>query len=348
MNKAFFQDKCILVTGSCGTIGSELIHQLLKEYGVKKLIGIDNNETELFFLSQRHLEHKEAEFYLADIRDHQKLYNLMQGVDIVFHAAAYKHVAMCEISPFEAVQTNILGVKNIVSAAAENGVEKVIFTSSDKAANPTNVMGTSKLMGERLITAANQTVNYNGTIFASTRFGNVLGSNGSVIPIFREQIREGKPITLTDPQMTRFIMSIPGAVQLVINSAQIACGGEVFVTKMPVIRIQDLAEVMIEELPSQFGRKPEDIDIKIIGIKPGEKLYEELMTDEETSRTVELEQYFSVLPALRMHYGNIDYSYEGVLSETIDNAYNSHNETPLSKADLKDFLIRSKLIEGLD
>ncbi|WP_338667746.1 SDR family NAD(P)-dependent oxidoreductase [Pseudodesulfovibrio methanolicus] len=348
MNKSYFQDKCILVTGSCGTIGSELVHQCLEKYGVKKLIGIDNNETELFFLGQRYLEHKEAKFYLADIRDPQKLYHIMQGVDIIFHAAAYKHVAMCEISPFEAVQTNILGVKNIISAAAENGVGQVIFTSSDKAANPTNVMGTSKLMGERLITAANQTINRNGTIFASTRFGNVLGSNGSVIPIFREQIREGKPITLTDPQMTRFIMSIPEAVQLVINTAQFACGGEVFVTKMPVIRIQDLAEVMIEELAPQFGKKPEDIEIKVVGIKPGEKLYEELMTDEETSRTVELEHYFSVLPALRMHYGNIEYSYDGVLSEGIDTAYNSRNATPLTKSDLRDFLIRSKLIKGLD
>ena len=176
----------------------------------------------------------------------------MAGINLVFHTAAFKHVILCERSPFEAVQTNIIGIQNIIQAAIANQVARLIFTSSDKAVNPTNVMGTSKLMGERLMTAANGNACGNCQIFASTRFGNVLGSRGSVIPIFREQIKMGGPVTLTDPEMTRFIMSIKQAVQLVIDSAFLAQGGEVFVTKMPVIRIQDLAEVMINELAPNF------------------------------------------------------------------------------------------------
>lgn len=181
----FFANRKVLVTGACGTIGAELVRQLLNNYSVGELIGLDNNESELFFLEQKHRQHSQGSFFLADIRDHGKLKSKMHGIDVVFHAAAFKHVILCERSPFEAVQTNILGVENIIKAALENNVERVIFTSSDKAVNPTSVMGTSKLMGERLMTAANSNLKSEGTIFASTRFGNVLGSRGSVIPIFR-------------------------------------------------------------------------------------------------------------------------------------------------------------------
>ena len=224
-----------------------------------ELIGIDNNESELFFLEQRFSEYNNTSFFLADVRDKDKLSRKMKYMNIVFHTAAFKHVILCERSPFEAVQTNILGVQNVISASIENRLERVIFTSSDKAVNPTSVMGTSKLMGERLITAANSNYREKGTSFASTRFGNVLGSRGSVIPIFREQIRRGGPITLTDFDMTRFIMSIKEAVRLVIESAYLAKGGEVFITKMPVIRISDLAEVMIDELAHHYGHSPQDI-----------------------------------------------------------------------------------------
>jgi len=222
--KDFFGDKRVLVTGCCGTIGQELVRQLLQEYQAGELIGLDNNESELFFLEQRFLEYSKSHFFLADVRDKDKLVRKLNGVDIVFHTAAFKHVVLCERSPYDAVQTNILGVQNLVQAVNEAGVAKAIFTSSDKAVNPTNVMGTSKLMGERLMTAANSNQRGQGSVFASTRFGNVLGSRGSVIPIFREQIKKGGPITLTDPEMTRFIMSIRQAVQLVIDSAALAPG----------------------------------------------------------------------------------------------------------------------------
>jgi FlaA1/EpsC-like NDP-sugar epimerase len=237
-----------------------------------------------------------------------------------------------------------MGVRNIIKAAMDNKVRKVIFTSSDKAVNPTNVMGTSKLMGERLMTAANSNMRDDCCIFASTRFGNVLGSRGSVIPIFREQIRNGGPITLTDPDMTRFIMSIKAAVRLVIDSAAFSRGGEVFVTKMPVIRIEDLAEVMIEELAPIYGHDPKDLTINIIGTKPGEKMYEELMSGEETRRAWELERYFVILPAFNSPYRHVVYRYQDLQSQMVTNPYHSGNEKPLPKDELRAFLRENHLL----
>lgn len=343
---SFFNDKRILVTGACGTVGRELVRQLLENYNIEEIVAIDNNESELFFLEQKFSVFPEAHFFLADVRDRDKLSRIMKGIDIVFHTAAFKHVIMCERSPFEAVRTNIIGVQNIIQSATACGVKRVIFTSSDKAVNPTNVMGTSKLMGERLITAANSNQRREGTIFASTRFGNVLGSRGSVIPIFREQIRRGKALTLTDTEMTRFIMSVKEAVQLVIDSAALSIGGEVFVTKMPVIRIKDLAEVMIEELSEKYGRNADQIKIEIIGVKPGEKMYEELLSEEEIRRSWELEHYFSVMPAFTCIYHDITYRYPNIKSTEVKYAYNSCNEKPLSRNELKDFLFSNSLLEG--
>lgn len=341
----YFKNRRVLVTGACGTIGKELTRQLLEDYNALEVLGIDNNESELFFMEQKYSAFKNAGFALADVRDRDKLTRMMYGIDVVFHTAALKHVVLCEKSPFEAIQTNILGVKNIINAAIANQVSRVIFTSSDKAVNPTNVMGTSKLMGERTMTAANSNMRDSKTIFASTRFGNVLGSRGSVIPIFKEQIKKGGPITLTAPEMTRFIMSIKEAVQLVIDSAGIAKGGDVFITKMPVIRIKDLAEVMIEELAPVYGFSPADIEVEIIGTKPGEKMYEELMSEEETRRALELERYFAVRPAFESLYREINYDYEHMVSDTVTNPYHSGNEAPLSKSDLKEFLFKNQLLE---
>ena len=340
--------KSVLVTGACGTVGRELVRQLLEIQNVEELVGIDNNESEVFFLEQRFSNYNGASFFLADIRDRFKLTRKMEGIQVVFHTAAFKHVILCERSPFEAVQTNIMGVQNVIQAATANHVEKVIFTSSDKAVNPTNVMGTSKLMGERLMTAANNTQRDSKCIFASTRFGNVLGSRGSVIPIFREQIRQGHAVTLTDPEMSRFIMSIEEAVRLVIDSSLLAQGGEVFVTKMPVIRIKDLAEVMIEELAPEFGHNPADIKIDIIGTKPGEKMYEELMNHEETRRALELENYFAVVPAFSSFKKNPEYDYPDIKSKTIDRPYHSDNETPLNRQELTKFLKDNRLLDEDD
>ena len=342
--KTNFNSKRILVTGACGTIGHELTRQLLNTYQMDELVALDNNESELFFLEQEFAEFPNAHFFLADIRDKDKLCRITDGIDIIFHTAAYKHVILCERSPLEAVQTNIIGVQNIIDAAIENKVEKVLFTSSDKAVNPTNVMGTSKLMGERLISAANSSSRRDETIFSSTRFGNVLGSRGSVIPIFREQILKGGPVTLTDPAMTRFIMSIQDAVQMVIDSALLACGGEVFVTKMDSIFIKDLAEVMIQELSAVHGFKPDDIEILVIGTKPGEKMYEELLNTEETRRAWELERYFAILPAFRSIYRDVNYDYKEIISKEVNNPYHSDNESPLPKGALAAFLKENQLL----
>lgn len=342
-----FEGKSILVTGCCGTIGTELTKQLLVDgnYAPRELVCIDNNESALFFLDQLYLDDARAHFYVTDIRDRDALIELMRGVDIVFHAAALKHVILCERSPEQAVQTNIYGVQNIIAAANANHVETVIFTSSDKAVNPTNVMGTSKLMGERLMTASNSNKRQGGPVFASTRFGNVLGSSGSVIPIFHKQIAEGGPVTLTDRAMTRFIMSIRESVRLVLDSAEMARGGEVFVTKMPTVRIEDLATAMVEELAPRYNKTPEQIEVIEIGAKPGEKLYEELMNSEETRRTVELKEYFSVLPAFRGVSLDIDYSYPNTVSTRVGKPYISDEEVPLTKEEIKHFLRTNNLLD---
>jgi FlaA1/EpsC-like NDP-sugar epimerase len=340
----FFKDKRVLVTGACGTVGRELVRQLLQNYEVEELIALDNNESEIFFLEQAFQKKKQANFFLADVRDEQKIFRMVKGIDIVFHAAAFKHVILCERTPFEAVQTNILGVQNIIQAAIENKVKRVIFTSSDKAVNPTNVMGTSKLMGERLMTAANNNMRYDDTILASTRFGNVLGSRGSVIPIFREQIKKGGPVTLTDQAMTRFIMSITHAVQLVIDSSFLARGGEVFVTKMPVINIKELAEVMIHELAETYGHRTDKIKINIIGKKPGEKMYEELMSDEETRRAWELPQYYVIRSAFTGIYHDIPCDYPDIINRKVTNPYHSGNEKALSKREMTTFLRDNNLL----
>ena len=333
--------KRVLITGVCGTIGRELLRQVV-ESRPACVIGIDNNETELFFLCEEYGSAPNVHLYLGDLRDRDKLLRKMQGVDIVLHAAALKHVILCEKTPRDAVQTNILGTQNVIDAAIANRVGRVIFTSSDKAVNPTNVMGTTKLMGERLMTAANAHRRDGDPIFASTRFGNVLGSRGSVLPLFRRQIASGGPVTLTDPQMSRFIMTIEEAVALVLESVFLARGGEVFVTKMPVVSIKDVAEVMIEELAPE----PATVEIKVIGSKPGEKLYEELMNDEETRRTVELDDYFVVLPAFKSVYESIDYDYPGMGEVGIDDPYNSALQMPMDKGVLKQYLQLNNLLEA--
>jgi FlaA1/EpsC-like NDP-sugar epimerase len=344
--KSIFEGKSIFITGVCGTVGSELVRQLLTvpEYAPAEVIGIDNNESQLFFLDQQYLKDSRARFFVADIRDREELISKMAGINVVFHCAALKHVILCERSPEQALQTNIQGVQNIIAASKANGVERVIFTSSDKAVNPTNVMGTSKLMGERLMTAANSNKRSKGPVFASTRFGNVLGSNGSVIPIFHNQIANGGPVTLTHSDMTRFVMSIEESVRLVIDSAILAKGGEVIITKMPVVRIIDLAKAMIEELSPRYGFTPGDIQITEIGTKPGEKLYEELMSPEETRRAFELKKYFSVLPAFRGIYHDIQYDYPDLVSAAVTNPYVSAEEKPMSVQEIRRLLKEYKLL----
>lgn len=338
MPESFFRGRRVAVTGAAGTIGVELVRQLLK-YPLAELRALDTNETELFFLGERFKDDGRLQIFLCDVRISDRLNRLFKGIDIVLHAAALKHVPLCERSPFEAVHTNVVGVENVIQAALVNRVERVLMTSSDKAVNPTNVMGTSKLMAERLMTAANALGDsQNDAIFASTRFGNVAGSHGSVIPVFCRQIAGGGPVTITDRAMTRFVMSLREAITMLLQTIRIACGGEVFVMKMPVIRTEDLAEVMVDLLAPLHGYRPKDIDIREVGPRPGEKLEEELLTEEEVRRTLELEDVFAILPAFRNIYGNVAYEYTFCEAKPAVRRYNSASEPPMSKSQIVEFL----------
>jgi FlaA1/EpsC-like NDP-sugar epimerase len=335
----FWSGASVLVTGVCGTVGAEILNQLAR-LGPARIVGIDSNESALFFLRERYAGREEIDLRLGDVRDHHSVFEAAEGVDVILHTAALKHVALCERSPRQAVNTNVLGTQNVIDVALARGVKKLLFTSSDKAVNPTSVMGTSKLMCERLVTAANE--RRSGPAMASTRFGNVLGSSGSVIPLFRKQIAAGGPVTLTDERMTRFIMSLGQAVQLVLQSCAMAQGGEVFVMKMPVARILDLAHVMIGLLAGAAGRDPREVEIRRIGPRPGEKLFEELLGEEEVRRTLESDRFLIVQPALRPNPGA---SY-GVPLAAARRPYNSSLAPAMERAALADYLVAHRLVEN--
>jgi FlaA1/EpsC-like NDP-sugar epimerase len=342
---SIYEGKNILITGSVGTVGSEMLKQILA-LKPSEIRLFDNNESGLFMQYQTYKNGTKIIPVMGDIRDGGKLSSAMEGIDIVFHLAAYKHVEMCEHNPFDAVRTNVIGTQNVLKTALNQKVKRVLYTSSDKAVNPTNVMGTSKLLAERVVTAS-CLKRFNGCkqlIFSSTRFGNVLGSNGSVVPVFIDQIRRGGPVTVTDIRMTRFIMTVQEAAALVIKGAALACGGEVFVTKMPVVRIIDLANAMIELLAPFYGYLPESILVEFVGSKPGEKMYEELMSEEETIRAAELEDMFSILPAL-LHNGDAkNYIYPGFISGKVTNPYISRSEIPMTKKEIKNYLLSNSVL----
>jgi UDP-N-acetylglucosamine 4,6-dehydratase/5-epimerase len=290
-----FNGKKILVTGATGSIGSELVRNLLK-YDPAVIRVFSNDENAQFILQQELRNFSNLRFFLGDIRDKDRIQRAIDDIDIVFHAAALKHVPLCEYNPFEAVKTNVIGTQNLLELAIDEEVEKVITISTDKAVNPVNVMGATKLLAERLTIAANFYKGAKKTVFSSVRFGNVLGSRGSVIPLFTSQIQKGGPITLTDPDMLRFIMDIGKAVELVLKSVKLAKGGEIFIFKMPALRIGDLAEVMIDNLAPKFGFKSENIEVKIVGKRNGEKSYEELMTEDEALHAYETDDMFVIMP----------------------------------------------------
>lgn len=343
MKYNFLQNKNILITGGTGSLGRELVHKIL-EYDPKVIRIFDVDETEQFDLQQELREHNDVVRYLlGDVRDLERLNRATEGIDVIFHTAALKHVLACEYNPFEAVKTNVLGMQNVIEAAINNNVGKIIFTSSDKAVNPSNTMGTTKLLAEKLMTSANYYKGARDCVFSSVRFGNVMGSRGSVIPLFRKQIKAGGPVTITDPTMTRFMMSMSQAVELVFKSAEISQGGEVFIFKMPTVNISDLAEVLIAELAPSYGHQPEDINVEIIGTKPGEKMYEELMTEDEASRSLERHDMFIILPQIEDELTEIDVSaYDALPIKSKD--YMSKDVLPITKDEIKTILMKERII----
>jgi FlaA1/EpsC-like NDP-sugar epimerase len=298
-NKSFYKNKRILVTGGVGSIGRELVKKILN-YDPFIVRVFDNNETGLFDL-ENELNSNKIRPLIGDIRDKERLLMAFDGIDIVFHASALKHVPLCESNPFDAVKTNVIGTQNVLDAALSREVEKVINISTDKAVSPTNVMGATKLLAERLTISANYYRGTKRTVFSSVRFGNVLNSRGSVIPLFKNQIQKGGPVTVTDKNMTRFFMDIPSAVELIIKVGRICQGREIFILKMSAMNITDLAYAMIDEYAPKSGFKPEDVKIKIIGKRGGEKLFEELMTKEEAAYAYENDEMFIILPQKITH-----------------------------------------------
>ena len=292
----------ILITGACGSIGSALIKRLLAEGHI--VCAFDNSENGLFLLDQL-LKYQYPDSYksfLGDVRSEERLQLAMNGVDIVFHCAALKHVYISEYNPFEAMQTNIIGVNNVIKAAIASQVDRVVLTSSDKAVNPTSTMGATKLLGERLFIAANYFTGRYKTRFSCVRFGNILNSNGSVLQIFRKQLSEDKPLSITSEKMTRFIISMDHAMDLCINSASRMIGGEIFVLSMGSCNIMSLAKAI-------SGSSA--IDYNIIGLKPGEKVYEELVTESEAPRTLRDENLYVIIPdSLEMLPTEIKEKYE--------------------------------------
>ncbi|WP_394155576.1 polysaccharide biosynthesis protein [Loktanella salsilacus] len=340
----FFSGQRVIVTGGTGSVGAEIVRRLLC-LDVASVRVIDNNESALFDMETAYRAEPRVEFFHCDICDEREMMRTFSNMDLCFHAAALKHVPSCERSPFSAVNVNINGCETVGRVALANGLKKVIFTSSDKAVNPTNVMGTSKLMGERLFTAMNfLRHSENHTLFGCTRFGNVLGSRGSVVPLFAQQIAKGGPVTLTDNRMTRFVMTLQQSADLVIESMALAKGGEVFITKMPVLRIHDLARVMIDLLAPLSGYKPADIAMEEVGSRPGEKLWEELSTDEESARILEGERFLAVLPAGHTREQRQNYAYEGIKMESSEVVYHSDREAVMNDAAIRDMLMEPDVL----
>lgn len=332
-----YTNKKILITGGSGSIGVHLLKRLLDQSpSVVRILSRDEYKQHNMQLQfQDH--HKQLRFLIGDVRDSERVLRAMEDIDIVFHLAAMKHVPFCEYNPFEAVKTNVIGTQNVIQAAISAGVRKVLFTSSDKAISPTNTYGASKLMGERLISAAEYQKGSKQTTFSSVRFGNVMGSRGSVIPFFKKQILEQGYITVTDLAMTRYLMTPSQAISLIMEASEKSQGGEVFVLKMPIVRLSDLAEIVVEEVKRKHQIHAH-IEIRETGLRPGEKMFEELMTDDETRLALEMKNMYVIPPAFKEILNTTTFG-KGFSKTRIAN-----EETPIEKETLRDWILSEQLI----
>ncbi|MBI4575214.1 MAG: SDR family NAD(P)-dependent oxidoreductase [Planctomycetes bacterium] len=291
-----YRGRKVLVTGGTGEIGEALVRAVLRE-GAQVVRVFDHDETRSHWLREDLGDPPEVRYLLGSVRDRERLRRAMEGVDVVLHAAALKHVPLCEYNPFEAVQTNVVGTQHVIEAAVDAGVRRVIAISTDKAVDPTSTMGATKLLAEKVVAAANQFTAR--TVFTAVRFGNVLASRGSVVPHWERQIHAGGPVSLTDLGMTRFMMSVAEAARLVLRAGARARGGEVFILRMPALRLSDLARVLVEALAPAYGHDPARVEVEVTGRRAGERLGERLLSPEELPRVRVLRDMFVVEPAWR-------------------------------------------------
>ena len=333
-----FAETTLLITGGTGSFGRAVLGRLL-ETDVKEIRVFSRDEKKQDDMRKRYANSK-LKFYIGDVRDYQSVLNATRGVDFIFHAAALKQVPSCEFHPMEAVKTNIIGTENVLEAAIVNGVRRVVCLSTDKAAYPINAMGISKAMMEKVIVAKSRNLEEQDTIICGTRYGNVMASRGSVIPLFVDQMLSGKPLTLTDPQMTRFMMTLSDAVDLVLYAFEHGRNGDLFVQKAPAATIETVAHAL-QRLLGRVGHA-----IRIIGTRHGEKLYETLLTREELACAEDLGGYYRVPPDLRdLNYAKFVEQGEARISESSD--YNSHNTDRLDIDGMERLLLKLDFIRAL-
>jgi UDP-N-acetylglucosamine 4,6-dehydratase/5-epimerase len=333
-----FNTKTLLITGGTGSFGNAVL---------KRFLNSDIAEIRIFSRDEKkqddmrkHYASTKLKFYIGDVRDYQSVINATRGVDYIFHAAALKQVPSCEFHPMEAVKTNVLGTENLLEAAIQNGVKRVVCLSTDKAVYPINAMGISKAMMEKVMVAKSRNVDETKTVICGTRYGNVMASRGSVIPLFIEQIRAGKSLTLTDPNMTRFMMTLADAVDLVLYAFEHGNNGDLFVQKAPAATVETLARAL-----TQLMGKPEH-SIEVIGTRHGEKLYEALLSREEMVCAEDMGQYYRVPPDLRdLNYAKFVELGEKKISYTED--YNSHNTERLDVDGMQNLLLKLEFMRAI-
>lgn len=330
-----FDDKILMITGGTGSFGNTVLKRFLStKVREIRIFSRDEKKQEEMRIA---LNSPKLKFYIGDVRDYDSIYQAMKGVDYVFHAAALKQVPSCEFYPLEAVRTNVLGSENVMAAAIARGVARVVMLSTDKAVYPINAMGLSKAMMEKFMVAKARMQNEGETVLCATRYGNVMASRGSVIPLFVSQLKEGLPLTITDPNMTRFLMSLEDSVDLVLYAFEHGRQGDVFVQKAPASTVADLAQALKE----LFGK---DNPVRVIGTRHGEKLYESLVSREEMARVEDLGDYYRI-PADNRDLNYAQYFSEGEEKISHLDDYTSHNTECLNVEQIKTLLLKLNFIK---
>jgi UDP-N-acetylglucosamine 4,6-dehydratase/5-epimerase len=334
-----FKNKTLLITGGTGSFGNAVLQRLIdSDFSEIRVFSRDEKKQEDMRIA---LKSDKVKFYVGDVRNYDSVHDALRGVDYVFHAAALKQVPSCEFYPMEAVRTNVLGAENVMRAAIANEVKRCVVLSTDKAVYPINAMGISKAMMEKLMVAKSRLCNPGKTVLSATRYGNVMASRGSVIPLFLGQIQSGKPLTITDPNMTRFLMSLEESVDLVLYAFENARPGDIFVQKAPASTVADLAQAMKELLGTSN-------EIKIIGTRHGEKLYESLVSREEMARAEDLGSYYRI-PADSRDLNYAKYFVEGEVEVSSIDDYTSHNTRRLDVEGVKQTLLKLDIVrEAID